>query len=134
MLKSMQEQTAKTHQLATSYARLFPAWGTTMRTIDEIRRANLKILLQDRFEGSPSQIAMRLEASQSQISQLFSGYRNIGDSIARRLEAACGLPSGWMDQDHATSAEEEEIIDIFRSIRSAEQRRKAVEMLRIFVS
>lgn len=105
-----------------------------MRTVTETRRANLDVLLREHFAGSRAQMSIRLGISRSQISQLFSKYRNVGDAIARRLETVCGLPLGWMDVDHAQDADEAEVLDSFRQLRTADARRKAVNILKMLAS
>lgn len=105
-----------------------------MRTVTETRRANLDLLLRDHFADSRAQMSIRLDMSRSQISQLFSKHRNVGDAIARRLETVCGLPVGWMDVDHAYDADETEVLTIFRQLRTADARRKAVSILKMLAS
>lgn len=82
---------------------------TPVRTIDDIRHANLLRLLSELGQGQErGQIAKLAELtgkSHSQISQLknrtvhsTSGKpRTIGTDLARQIEAACGKPKGWMD-------------------------------------
>lgn len=105
-----------------------------MRTITETRRANLDLLLRDHFAGSRAQLSLRLGMARTQVSQLFSKYRNIGDAVARRLEATCSLPVGWMDVEHPADADEEEVLDIFRSLRTSEDRQRAVNILKSLAS
>lgn len=64
--------------------------------IKEIRRQNLEALV--RKEGSLRACADKASMSQSQLSQVRTGYRNMGHSLARRLENAFGLPKYKMDQ------------------------------------
>lgn len=46
------------------------------------------------------------------------GRRNVGNGIARAVEAACGLPVGWMDHNHA-EVERAELTDGERERRDA---------------
>lgn len=87
-----------------------------MRTITDIRRSNLEIVLNKYCARSRTQLAMRLNMSPAQVSHLFTGFREIGHSVARRLEQACGLPVGWMDNDHEGDDGEQEILDIYRRL------------------
>lgn len=101
-----------------------------MLTVREIRKKNLEILLKQYFEGSKSQICARMEMSPAQVSQLFSGYRNVGDSIARRFEVVCGLPHGWMD---TLNSDETALLELFRSLES-QKRKQAIEIIRLLAS
>lgn len=77
-----------------------------MLTIDEIRHANLLLLIKE--YGSIQKLAVAVERSHSQISQLknrskHSGSqepRQIGDEVARHLEEKTGKVRGWMDVSH----------------------------------
>lgn len=77
-----------------------------MKDIDEIRRSNLALIVQEL--GSVTALAQRLERSDSQVSQLINGSANsktgrprgMRKETARRIEAAAGKPAGWLDVDH----------------------------------
>ncbi len=79
-----------------------------MKTIDDIRRENLRQI--ERESGSPSAAAARLEMSPSQFSNLRDGAkdsktgkpRGMSSSTARRIEGKAGKPSGWLDQHHGS--------------------------------
>lgn len=79
----------------------------SMRTIDEIRRANLLLAI-DRA-GSAKKLADLTGLSPAYISQVKTRApeskggreRNLGDDAARRIERALGEPTGWMDAAHA---------------------------------
>ena len=84
-----------------------PLSDSTM-TNDEIRRDNLKILVSE--TGGVARLADRLGISSSQVSQWKNASpdsktgkpRAMQDDSARKLEAACGKPRGWMDQQHSS--------------------------------
>lgn len=83
-----------------------------MKTIFEIRRANLILLIAQ--AGSTTALADRSDASASYISQVKHGtrskdgsQRNLGPKLARRLEAAMNKPTGWMDKEHPLGGEAE---------------------------
>lgn len=84
-----------------------------MKTVDEIRRDNLKILEQE--AGSPSEMARRVEMSYSQYVNLRDGAadsktgksRGMRTETARRFEVSCGKPKGWLDVHHSDDAESE---------------------------
>lgn len=85
-------------------ARLFNA---TMRTVEEIRRNRLELLVEE--FGSLAELGKRLNlnARDSTLSQYRNRSRdsktakpkNMGSPMARRLESACGKELGWMDTD-----------------------------------
>jgi hypothetical protein len=71
------------------------------------RRQNALALFQDYAEkslaagtspkGLEQSFAAKLQVSPSMWSQIKSA-RPIGDKLARQIEAACGRPSGWLDE------------------------------------
>ena len=79
---------------------------TCVQTIAEIRLANLELLIAEL--GSSDAVAHAGETSPVYISQLRTQAsdsktgrpRQIGDPLARRLEAGCGKERGWMDHEH----------------------------------
>lgn len=82
-----------------------PALKTqVMKTVDEIRRENLAILIAE--AGSQVALSQKTGKAPAQISQWLnasvkseSGKRRVmGNAMARQLEAALGKPVGWMDQ------------------------------------
>lgn len=78
-----------------------------MRDIDEIRRDNLRLI--ELEQGGPSPAAKLLEMSAAQFANLREGAkdsktgkpRGMRKETARRIEAACGKPAGWLDEDHS---------------------------------
>jgi hypothetical protein len=63
-------------------------------------------------KGMEQSFAQKLQMSPSMWSQIKSS-RPIGDKLARQIEAACGKPQGWLDQEHAPqglSAAEQQFI------------------------
>jgi phage repressor protein C with HTH and peptisase S24 domain len=74
--------------------------------IAHIRRDNARDL-SNKCQGI-SAFAEKLGKSQSQISSLIgtNPTKNIGNKIAREIEAAFGLPHGWMDVLHGPSITE----------------------------
>lgn len=49
-------------------------------------------------KGMEQAFALRLQISPSMWSQIKSS-RPIGDKLARQIEAACGKPAGWLDDE-----------------------------------
>mgnify|MGYP000476380057 CR=1 FL=1 len=81
-----------------------PLSNAPVQTISGIRHANLLRLIE--ACGGVSHFAERIDRAYSQVSQLKnrskhsrSGMpREIGDDMARHIEASWPLPTGWMDQ------------------------------------
>ena len=77
-----------------------------MKTIADIRRRNLDVLAQQ--HGSVEAVATMAETSPVYLSQIKNQSvdiktgkrRQMGTVLARKLEAGCGMPVGWMDTDH----------------------------------
>lgn len=77
----------------------------TMKTVKEIRLENARSLA---LEG-PAEFARRIESSTQQVNQVMgpAPTRNIGDKLARRIEAAFGHPEGWLDVEHTAEQNDE---------------------------
>lgn len=81
--------------------------------IHEIRRRNLRKIIEEQFDGSAAELTRQVDIDPSYISRIFiikksQHRRNIGNKIARKIEKACGKPHGWMDQPHGQSQPTEE--------------------------
>ena len=74
--------------------------------ISEIRRKNLKLIIEQHFAGVASELARLLDRQPSEISRVFSKNpqhrRNIGSRFAREIELALGKEVGWMDRQQTT--------------------------------
>jgi SOS-response transcriptional repressor LexA len=71
-------------------------------TIKEVRHRNL-LALASRYGGSPgwqTRLAEACELAPGHVSQMANKTRNVGDKVARKIEAGTGLPEGWMDLPH----------------------------------
>lgn len=69
------------------------------------RIERLQVLL-DRFaDGEQSKLAQLIGKQPGQISHWFTGYRQIGEKVARDIEVSFNLPRGWLDgqQERSTS-------------------------------
>lgn len=81
--------------------------NNVMKTIDEIRRANLVILIKENG-GTNTAFAKYINKDPGQVSQWKNGSKNsatgkqrgMNDETARYLEDACNKDRGWMDVDH----------------------------------
>lgn len=69
-------------------------------TREEIRRENARRLASN--AGAKAAFARLVEMDASQVSQIIGPKptKNIGNSIARRIERAHHLPEGWLDVEH----------------------------------
>lgn len=63
------------------------------------RLNNLQRLIDKRFKGKDSDFAKAANVSASQISQWRSGYRNLGEKVARGIEESLNLPVGYLDRE-----------------------------------
>jgi len=67
--------------------------------MNDNRVRRLRQLLTEVFNGSQTELSKRSGISLAQLGQYFSGYRNMGEKVARRIEDAAGKPRGWLDSD-----------------------------------
>lgn len=77
-----------------------------MKTVKDVRRANCRYIIDTRYQGVVSRLAKDCGMHSAQLARIFSPAetrREIGDGLARRIEKAIGLETGWMDQQHASS-------------------------------
>lgn len=76
-----------------------------MKTCEEIRHANLLILIEE--AGGVEQLAEKYDCTEAYIKQMRAGYKDsksgspkgIGTGSARRLEECMGKERGWMDHE-----------------------------------
>lgn len=74
----------------------------------QIRHKNFNKLFDDYVACHPNQprrgmlkqFAQHLKLSERYLSHIKCQRKNIGNSVARTVEAALGLPHGWMDREH----------------------------------
>jgi len=69
-----------------------------MADIYENRRARLRQLVEERFEGNRSRLGRAAGLNSSHFVNIFSGRYNLGERNARQIEAMLGLPDSWMDR------------------------------------
>jgi len=81
-------------------------------TIDNIRRRNLELLVEE--FGTQSAVALNCQTSVSNLSHILIRYRKsngkivkMGATLARKIEAGCNKPVGWMDISHDDQPENE---------------------------
>lgn len=77
-----------------------------MNSTAEIRRANLHKLLRGAKEKGYNQksFAARAKMSESYLTQLKGGTRDMGETVARGIEDVLSLGKGWMDKDRETDS------------------------------
>jgi hypothetical protein len=80
--------------------------------ITEIRRANLARLVNQ--AGTQRKLAEQTDSDALHVSQMMTGRRNMGDKVARRIEAKLGLPHGWMDAPQAETPAVAEALALYR--------------------
>lgn len=70
----------------------------------EIRRQNVLQLI-EQCNGSVKEFADKAGMQPAQASHLKTGFRNVGDNLARRIERAFNKEVGWMDKEPTTATE-----------------------------
>lgn len=66
-----------------------------MKEMSEIRLTNLKRIA-NKYE-SQRELSDALDLTPAYLNHLMTGYRNIGEKTARKIEARLDLPRGWLD-------------------------------------
>ncbi len=114
-----------------------------MQPVEEVRRANLLLLIQE--AGSAAKLAALSGLAAPYISQVSravpnskgKGARVMGPDVARRLETKMGKPRGWMDTDHSAlniaadlNGREGQMIGLFRLLSEADQAHLINELTR----
>ena len=117
-------------------------YARAVSTIQDIRRANLRFLLEEVADdigaqrGAAAELSRRAGISAPFISQ-YLNYRThsggkerlMGDGQARQIEQGVGKPLGWMDVDRtvATDWKEAALLDKLRLL--TQDQRAAIEAL-----
>ncbi|QPT15209.1 helix-turn-helix transcriptional regulator [Serratia rubidaea] len=76
-----------------------------MKSINDIRRENLRDIINRDFDGRQVRLAERLEINANVISRWLKPegekhHKAIGETVARKLEAVARKPKFWLDRDH----------------------------------
>jgi phage repressor protein C with HTH and peptisase S24 domain len=82
-----------------------------MKTAD-IRRTNLELLLNSRFNGNKNALGRAVERQAGYVGGMLPDAKNprsFGEANARDFERHLGLPSGWLDIDHSKNSQESEL-------------------------
>lgn len=116
----------------------------TYKTVEEIRRSNLRLLIEECPEykngekkahaGTIAAVALYCDTARSHLGQILIRFkhngkvRQIGTDLARKLEKGMGKPEGWMDTPHEEiESKENEMRLLFASV--DEQTKDAILML-----
>lgn len=68
--------------------------------IQDIRRARLAQLIEEKYEGSQAKYVDETGENQGETSALLRS-KSFGERKARKIEAKANLPTGWLDTDPA---------------------------------
>lgn len=71
--------------------------------IQDIRRARLAQLIEEKYGGSQARFVDETGENQGEVSGLLRA-KSFGERKARKLEDKCGLPQGWLDVEPAAGA------------------------------
>lgn len=80
--------------------------GTTFKTIQELRRTNVRRYIDEHYNGSVARFAEAIRRSRQQVSKLLSdpgkakSAKMLGSQLARKIESQLNLTAGYFDQDH----------------------------------
>lgn len=79
-----------------------------MSSLKEVRRQNLNLILASLGgHGAQKKLSEKSGIYHSHISNLRLGNKEMGEEIARKIEGAMSLSSGWMDRPHSGIQDEE---------------------------
>lgn len=91
------------------------------KSIKQIRRENLKCVIDDKFHGERKALASLFETQPSFISRLLSKkeatQKKIGDELARKIEQLSGMPINWLDNLHT----DDEFVNAFSQLNERNQ-------------
>ena len=107
-----------------------------MATISDTRRARLEVLIAQ-HGGSLRALAETAGLNEAYLSQIRTRQpdsktgrpRQMGDKLARTLEARCSLPAGWMDESTGMSPEASSIATLFDQLPPAAREQYAAVIL-----
>jgi len=96
----------------------------TSMTIEETRRRNLQMLIDESEERTAVALAAKCGTASSYLSQILTQFKRdngmprvLGTTLARKMERGCGKPEGWMDQLHDDiDPAESELVNLYISM------------------
>ena len=101
-------------------------FNVAMKTTDEIRRENLRHVVDRDFGGKAGRLADAVKRPRPNISQVLSGVRSFGETLARDIERILGLPRNYLD-DMGDSMTPADVAAAFES--GSEGKREALTLL-----
>lgn len=72
-----------------------------MKSIQDVRRQNLRDLIDRDFNGVQTRLAERMETQANLVNRWVLGKKVIGDQVARKIESAANKPRNWLDIDRS---------------------------------
>lgn len=103
-----------------------------MKPVSQIRRERLAQLIAEDFGGNGAALARHADKDRKQVSAWLN-YKEMRDTTAREIEAACMKPLGWLDHEQGTefsqSDQRQPASHFARTDR--EKMRDAIDLLRI---
>ena len=111
-----------------------------MTVIGEVRRENLKRLIEEKYDGVVQRLAKECNIQHSQLwrvlkeEQVAGQPRYVGEKLARKIEQAAGLYTGWLDTtpDKQSVSEANALADRIRGL-SPEDRAVVLRMVEALV-
>jgi len=77
----------------------------TLKQVREIRRINLKALIENQYKNQ-AHFIRETGINQGLISALLRGEKTFGEVAARNIEDRAGIPPGWLDNESQTEMPE----------------------------
>lgn len=68
-----------------------------MKKRQEVRQTRLVQLIKEQFNDRQVLLAERIGVAPALISGYITGSKNMGEKMRDKIEAACGLHTGWLD-------------------------------------
>lgn len=109
------------------YHLIFFSFNEPMDT-KEIRKANLIYLIGDvNLRGAASTFAKEYNLAPDQVRHVLTGFRPMGEKLARKFEIAIGLPPGSMDKPMQNT-----VMEQAANYSAKNQGEEAVKLLELF--
>jgi SOS-response transcriptional repressor LexA len=80
------------------------------KAINSTRIDRLRLLLSERFSDSQISFANIVQVNPGQVSHWLTGFRNLGEKSARKIEEKLNLPYGWLDQNPETKLVQKNVL------------------------
>jgi transcriptional regulator with XRE-family HTH domain len=94
---------------------LLPESFNFMKSIYDVRRENLRTIIRKDFDGRQIRLATALDVQPNLVSRWLSSTdstsgKNIGESVARKIEVVARRTPFWLDQDHEMAIAADEVL------------------------